>query len=466
MIVSGVPKKNGKVEVRLEVVLQDNGKSIGSLNKLVDQRKLLGNVALVSNFSDRSAGGFISSGKKPFGRYAFANWQLSGSAFSNKREQEFGPILWAMYTLSDSRSDEGFVLKLTAFTGPLGKDDNQEIEFQLEQNGAWNTLGKANLNQDGWVATFRFANWDEKKSQRYRLVYHQSLKNGSVVQDTWAGIIRANPTGPLRMAAMTCQKDYAFPYVPVVNNVAALDPDLLFFSGDQIYEDHGGFGLIRAPADRAILNYLRKLYQFGWAFGELMRDRPTICLPDDHDVLQGNLWGEGGADMGLDPAKTGGVDVTSGYIEPVRVLNAIHRTQTAHHPKPNKPDSAARGLSTYFGELIFGGVGFAILADRQWKSGPERIGVKVGKTGEEEEPGFFNPKFDREDLQLLGKLQEEFLGSWSKDWRGHELKAVLSQTVFAGVSTHQPRPDRYLKYDFDSSGWPASGPESCNRCDA
>lgn len=46
--------------------------------------------------------------------------------------------------------------------------------------------------------------------------------------------------------------------------------------------------------------------------------------------------------------------------------------------------------------------------------------------------------------------------SWGQDWRGHELKAVLSQTVFAGISTHQPLPDRYLKYDFDSSGWPAT----------
>ncbi len=39
------------------------------------------------------------------------------------------------------------------------------------------------------------------------------------------------------------------------------------------------------------LNYLGKWYMFGWAFGDLMRDIPAICTPDDHDVFQGNLWG-------------------------------------------------------------------------------------------------------------------------------------------------------------------------------
>ncbi|MEI8641362.1 hypothetical protein P4S68_10940 [Pseudoalteromonas sp. Hal099] len=66
----------------------------------------------------------------------------------------------------------------------------------------------------------------------------------------------------------------------------------MFFSGDQIYESHGGFGVIRTPDDLAILNYLRKFYQFGWAFKEVMRNQPTICLPDDHDVLQGEFVGE------------------------------------------------------------------------------------------------------------------------------------------------------------------------------
>ena len=456
LVLKGTPQQ-GSVAIQLEAVLVETGETIGRIDSLIAGEDIKGNVAIVSNFAIPSVPGDKIPIDKLGCRYAFKEWEIAGQAFTDAPEQKFGPILWSMYSLSDSRSEQGFVLKLSAFTGPLGEDDNQMVELQFENNGAWNSAGTARLHPDAWVAAFNVPNWNEKVDAKFRLVYREKLRDQSEAEDTWSGVIKANPaSSKLRMAALTCQKDYAFPYGPVANNVVAMAPDLVLFSGDQIYEDNGGFGMIRAPAELAILNYLRKYYQFGWAFREAMRNQPTICLPDDHDVLQGNLWGEGGASMGLNPAETGGVDVTSGYIEPIRMLNVVHRTHTAHHPDPYDPTPTPRGLSVYFGEMVYGGVSFAILADRQWKSGPERINVQVGVTGQEEDPLFVNPKFDREGLELLGKRQEDFLGAWSKDWRNHRLKAVLSQTVFAGISTHQPRPDRYLKYDFDSSGWPAS----------
>ena len=137
------------------------------------------------------------------------------------------------------------------------------------------------------------------------------------------------------------------------------------------------------------------------------------------------------------------------------MVNVVHLTNVGHHPDPYDPRPAARGMGVYYGEVVYGNVGFAVLADRQWKSGPERINVQVGVTGEDEDPFFLNPDFNPPGLELLGERQEAFLWAWSRDWRGHTLKAVLSQTAFAGLATHQPRPDRYLKYDFDSAGWPA-----------
>ncbi|MGY0582683.1 MAG: alkaline phosphatase D family protein, partial [Paraglaciecola chathamensis] len=127
-----------------------------------------------------------------------------------------------------------------------------------------------------------------------------------------------------------------------------------------------------------------------------------------------------------------------------------------YHPTGFDTRPNPSGISSYYGSLVYGNVGFAILADRHWKSAPEGIGVVVGETGQDEIPGYINPDFDGPDLALLGQRQEVYLKQWAQDWRGHELKAVLSQTVFAGIATHQPRPDRYLKYDFDSSGWPAT----------
>ena len=223
-----------------------------------------------------------------------------------------------------------------------------------------------------------------------------------------------------------------------------------------MYENHGGFGRIRAPAKDAIINYIRKYYQFGGAFREAMRNAPTVVLPDDHDGFQGNLWGDGGIPMAKPPLNDFNSDKWGGCIEPVQRVNAVHRTHTAHHPDPVDATPTVSGIDAYYTEMVYGEVSFAIIADRIWKSGPEHLDIIVGTTGEDEAPDYFNPKFDRSDLHLLGDRQEQFLAKWGKDWRNHKLKAVLSQTVFAGISTHQPNLLNYIKYDFDSSGWPAT----------
>ncbi|MCX2832358.1 alkaline phosphatase D family protein [Microbulbifer thermotolerans] len=462
LVLRGEPR-DGVFALTLDAYLSENGQHIGQLSDLFSVDKVLGNTCIVSNFSlpsDNPDDFMVSnngSAKTDGTRYRFSQWMIEGEAFNDVPEQKFGPILWAMYTLTNSRSDEGYIMKLSALTGPLGKKDNQHVELQIKQSGKWVSLATAQLDPDAWTATFRIANWNEKVATPYRLVYREKRRDGSEVPDIFTGTIQAQPVGrKLRMAALTCQNDYAFPYEPVANNVTKLKPDLILFSGDQIYENHGGFGVIRFPAEPAILNYLRKFYQFGWAFREPMRHAPTICLPDDHDVLQGNLWGEGGAKMSDEAKKLGRSDMLGGYIEPIRVLNVIHKTNTAHLPDPVDPTPSDRGLNVYYTEMVYGNISFAILADRQWKSGPDRLNIVVGETGQDEDPLYINPDFDREDLQLLGKRQEAFLEQWGNDWRDHTLKAVISQTVFAGISTHQPLPDRYLKYDFDSSGWPAT----------
>ncbi|TYK67199.1 alkaline phosphatase D family protein [Colwellia echini] len=446
----------GAMMLHADVRLVSTQKSLGNLSLLVSGDEIIGNIALVSNFA-LAPTDFQSDAVEHNGsRYRFSQWAMSGDAFENTPSQRFGPILWTMYTLSDSLNNEGFILKLTALIGPMGENDTKIAELQINRNNEWVSVATANIDPAASIASFRVTQWDERNQTPFRVVYNEAHKDGTTTADTYAGIIKANPIGrPMRMASLTCQNDYAFPYAPVVENLVNLEPDLAFFSGDQLYESHGGFGCVRAPADRAVLNYLRMYYQFGWSFRDAMRNQPTVCLPDDHDVLQGNLWGEGGAPMQhieRDPTAS----VLGGYIQPVSMINVVHQTNTAHHPDPYDATTTPSGISSYYGSMIYGDVGFAILADRQWKSGPERIGVDVGITGQDEAPEYINPDYDKPDLKLLGERQEAYLKVWGQDWRGHKLKAVLSQTVFAGIATHQPRPDRYLKYDFDCSGWPSS----------
>jgi hypothetical protein len=441
---SGQP--NGvQYELTLTVKSADAMSILAQIRETVPAATILGNVALVNNFD--------SAIKKGNGaRYRFRDWSVSGDAFTVTPAHEFGPVLWSMYTLSDSRSQEGFVLKVSALTGPLGDQDNKAIELQIQTVGQWKPIDTAQLDHDAWTATFRIPRWDQTSSTPYRLVYRENHVDGDETESHWSGTIRRNPEGrPLRLAALTCQKDYAFPYEPVANNLLKVDPDLLYFSGDQLYEDHGGYGLIRDPAEPAILNYLRKFYMFGWAFRNALKDRPTLCIPDDHDVFQGNIWGEGGAKMAN---ISGGASSKGGYREPARMVNVVHRTCAGHHPEAHDRTPCKQDISVYYGEVVYGGVGFAILGDRQWKSGPERVETGSGRADHVLDPNFDTSVLDRPELDLLGKRQEKFLEAWSDDWRGHTMKVLLSQTVFAGVATHHGRYNGFLKADLDSGGWP------------
>ncbi|MCA9265595.1 MAG: alkaline phosphatase D family protein, partial [Planctomycetales bacterium] len=423
--------------------VDDSETLVGEVTHRALPQYVLGHVAIVNTFGPVN--------RNPQGtRYAFSEWQVGGPAFAVQADRTFGPLLWTMYSLSDSRSDEGFVLKLSALTAPLGADDNHSVELQLERDGRWERVDTAELDRDAWVATFRLPRWDASRSGRYRVVYREKHPDGSQSPSVWGGTIRANPAGrPLRLGALTCQNDYAFPYAPVAENLRRLDPDMLYFSGDQLYENHGGYGIIRDPAERAILNYLRKFYQHGWAFRDVINDRPTLCIPDDHDVFQGNIWGEGGKKMAA-----GSDSSTGGYREPARMVNVVHKTNAAHHPDYYDPTPVEQNISVYYGDMVYGGVSFAILGDRQWKSGPERVDTGGPRADHVADPDFDTSTLDQPGLVLLGERQEEFLRHWADDWRGHSMKVLLSQTVFAGVATHHGGYDGYLKADLDSGGWP------------
>ena len=63
-------------------------------------------------------------------------------------------------------------------------------------------------------------------------------------------------------------------------------------------------------------------------FREIFRDRPCITIPDDHDIGQGNLWGENGK-IASSPAGNDG-----GYFYDKDYVKMVERAQTNHLPDP------------------------------------------------------------------------------------------------------------------------------------
>jgi len=332
-------------------------------------------------------------------------------------------IAFALYT-----QDAG-VLKLTAQLFPLRPDESRVVRLEFQRDGQWTEAVRVEVVFPGWSAHFRFENWDATRNVPYRVRHGEDA--------LFEGLIRRDPLDKeeIVVANMSCNSSRTTGQRPeIIDNLKAQNPDLLFFAGDQTYRH---------------TEHTAGWIEFGLQFRELIRDRPTICIPDDHDVGHPNLWGESGKrSLRKDNAD-------GGYFYPVDYVNMVQRQQSWHLPDPVDPAPVERGITVYFTRLRVGGVDFAIIEDRKFKSGPEGKIPQMGPRPDHINDPAYDPKsIDLPGLQLLGERQEKFLRDWTEDWTGASMKAALSQTAFCGaVHMHGGRNDRLLA-DLDCNGWP------------
>jgi len=427
-----------------------------------------GNLALVCHVPKKKA----AAATHPIAW--FRDWTIGGSKVEAHDDHTFGPILFAQYTLSRR------VLKMTAQMPPLGSHDGRSVRLEMLDGKRWKEISRAQIDPEAYTATFKVEGVSDRRDYRYRLVHSLIGAGGLAQEHHFEGRIRRNPRDEeeLVIAAFTGNNDLGFPHRELVEHVRHHDPDLLFFSGDNIYETVGGYGCQRAPVETAMLEYLRKWYLYGWAYREILRDRPSVAIPDDHDVFHGNLWGAGGRAT----CKEGGgakQQDSGGYKMPPQWVDMVQRTQTSHLPDPFDPRPVKQGIGVYYSALNYGGVSFAIIEDRKFKSAPKAFLPEA-----EIWNGWAqNPDFDAATVSdapgavLLGERQLAFLDSWAEDWsHGAWMKVVLSQTIFANVATLPegamsgaviPRlpilppgeyaPNERCVADHDSNGWPQSG---------
>ena len=434
-----------RYEVGLAARDPASGKTLAKTHKTIAADRLVGNLALVNDYGFRTEG--TKSQTVPCARHWFDDWRISGTKVVVHEDRAFGPILFSQYTLSRG------VMKMTAQLPPIGQRDSQTVDLQVSRDGKWQTIGRERVHPLACTATFRVENWDDTKDTSYRLVYVLRDTDGRNREHIWAGTVRRDPVDrDLVVAGFTGNTDAGFPNTRLVRNVGIHNPDLLFFSGDQIYEQVGGFGIRRTPVDAAVVSYLRKWIMWGWAFRELTRDRPAVCLPDDHDVYQGNIWGNGGNPVTMKDHPYGGYAMHPDFV------NAVHRTQTSHHPDLPDPAPIKQDISVFHGDLLYGRVSFAIIADRMFKSGPGgTVATWEGRPDHVTDPSFDPKTIDKPGLTLLGDRQLKFLNAWAADWTGADMKAVLSQTIFCNLANYHGPKKMFLIADLDSNGWPQTG---------
>ena len=432
-------------------------------------RDVTGGLALVSHFAGNQ------HRADPVHTVAFSEWQIRGSKLTSHPDRAYGPVLFTQHTLSKG------TLKMTAQMPPIGLRDRQDVQLERQINGTWETIATAPIDAMARTATFRVDQWDASQDWSYRVRYELFDGREGRIVHFFEGTIRKDPVDKdqLVVAGFTGNNDLGFPNQDLVGNVEKQNPDVMFFSGDQIYEGVAGYGPQRSPVDKAALDYLRKWYLYGWTYGHLMKDRPTIAIPDDHDVYHGNIWGEAGKAVDHRVKGESPKQDTGGYKMPPDWVNMVQRTQTAHLPDPYDATPVKQGITVYYTDMIYGGVSFAIIEDRKFKSAPKAL-LPEGQV----ENGWyqnrdFDPKTqaDHPEAILLGQRQLTFLDDWASDWsHGTWMKVLLSQTIFANVATLPENefhdrvvpqlrilnPDEYAQgdrpvADMDSNGWPQSG---------
>lgn len=342
-------------------------------------------------------------------------------------------ICFALYTLHNN------VLKLTAQLYPLEDDEPRTLALEVARGDGWKEVARAEIVNPGWTATFRVDKWDMTRPAKYRVRHGQ--------QGSYEGTVQKDPADKdvIVVAAFTGNSIYPghggdIPRQDIVDNIKRLKPDLLFFSGDQVY-DHN--------------QHYAYWLKFGREFGDAIKDVPTVTIPDDHDVGHPNLWGAGGKKSDKPTGDDGG------YFKPVEYVKEVERAQTSHLPDPVDPTPIQRGIGVYYTHLNVGGISFAIIEDRKWKTGPEGVIKVVPELGPRPDH-IRNPKYDPKALdvpgaELLGERQLKFLREWGQDWTGARMKCVLSQTIFAGGAHLHGQYDNRIYADLDSNGWPQAG---------
>ena len=334
-------------------------------------------------------------------------------------------IAFGIYTVSNS------TLKLTAQLFPLYPEETREVTLEIKREGQWQEIHTQLVNDLGWSALFRVENWTSDEDIPYRILHGQMA--------SFEGLIRKDPADKkeIVIAAMSCNsnKDRG-DRENYVRNINYQDPDLVFFAGDQSY-DH--------------TEHTAAWLKFGMQFREIFRNRPSITIPDDHDIGQGNLWGENGR-KALSPAGDDG-----GYFYHHEYVKMVERCQTAHLPDPYDATPVEQGIGVYYTNLIVGGVDFAIIEDRKFKSGPKGKIPQLGPRPDHiRDPNYDPATVDLEGLELLGQHQLDFLDNWGEQ-NTELMKAVLSQTGFCGGAHLHGSKENRLHADMDSNGWPQTG---------
>lgn len=392
----------------------------------------------------------------------FDELRASGAGIVETPERQFGPVAFNQFLTSSG------TLRMNAQLAPFEKKYVQSLDLEVFENNGWKTIAAGKYHRPSSSALFTVPQWDIENDIPYRIVWKGTGFDGKSYTQHYEGTIRAEPLKQdVVLGSFNCMHWTGYPYAGSVAQMQKIKPDILAFTGDQLYEGAGGYGIVTSPLEESRLNYFHHWFLHGLAFRELLANTASMTINDDHDVFHGNVWGESGKAADMSKKGAAAAQDSGGYKMPPQFVNLVQQGQCGHlSPSPDM-SPVKQGIETYYTDVRYAGISFAVLEDRKWKSAPANI-----HTDTEVYNGYFrDPAYAKDTAHirkisatavLLGKRQETFLEQWAADWsEGTWMKCAVSQTVFAtaatdGLNNDEPW-DRYSDANFPTPGsWPAN----------
>ncbi len=445
-----------------------------SLTAKLPAKLVTGMFALTSHNGPLKSMVFTENKRNGNGTLAhwFDEFQATGDGVQETPERQFGPIAFNQFVTSSG------TMRMNVQLAPLDIRYTQSLSLEVKQGSEWKKIADSRYNQPSSSALFNIPRWDTASDVPYRIVWQGTGFDGKPYTYHYGGTVKAEPLKrDVVLGSFNCMAWKGFPYAGCVEQMKKINPDILAFTGDQLYERAGGYGCISGPYEDSRLNYFQHWFLHGLAFRELLANTASMTINDDHDVFHGNIWGEAG--KAADNTKKGaaGKQDSGGFKMYPEFVNLVQQSQCGHLPPSPNTAPVKQGIETYYTEVRYAGVSFAVLEDRKWKSAPKNI-----HTDTEVYNGFFrDPTYAADTAkvrevsakaELLGKRQEQFLEEWAADWsEGTWMKCAVSQTVFntgatEGLNIKLPW-DRYHPNNFPMPGaWPSNASKPSHDMDA
>ncbi len=421
---------------------------------------------------------------------SFDNLRITGDGytFNESHEGLIDPILSSFYTCTQDS------LFFTAQLMPFVPDTTELFSLTIWPNykSTYTYIGV--FDTTTYQLRFRAKIPEGFKKFDYILKYRG---NQSDIWTSKTGIIKVKPNRKKpRIMALNCNgfsfytnhlidyKNLLYPYRQIQKGFEKFKPDVVTFLGDQIYESRPQ-APITAKGYKE-LDYLYKWSIWCYTFRDITKNQPTIILTDDHDVFQGNLWGNGGKKIedqpNAIPAYYGANNYDTwfqdhgGYIWGTDFANMVLSSQTSHLPFPKDP-VLENGLINYYTDYKYGKLNFAILEDKKFKSPPSENNFEI-YNGFGISDSLKPEDFDQSTFKLLGDKQLSFLSAWSDSLKGKkEPKIILTQSAYVSLTTvpsdYSPTKNnpakrdssaQELSADMDTNGWPKAGRDRALNC--